>query len=57
MLYEVCGVYPLLPCPPLLQPKAGFGAHPHTNAEIFSYIVQAGSCRMSCSRSSMHSLA
>ncbi|PRW58902.1 pirin domain-containing [Chlorella sorokiniana] len=24
----------------LVKPKAGFGAHPHTNAEIFSYIVQ-----------------
>lgn len=22
------------------QPKAGFGAHPHRDAEIFSYIVQ-----------------
>lgn len=33
------------PCPApahrSLQPKAGFGAHPHTNAEIFSYVVQA----------------
>ncbi len=27
--------------PTLVQPKAGFGAHPHRDAEIFSYIVQA----------------
>lgn len=24
----------------MLQPKAGFGAHPHRDAEIFSYIVK-----------------
>lgn len=27
----------------LVQPRAGFGTHPHTNAEIFSYVVR-GPC-------------